>query len=198
MLFELSIVTNRARDEARAAAREGFWLWLTDIEAYQRHRSTLDPTLLNGHQPADLDTRPWMRTHDAGVRHCLAMDQQLSDEAALIAGMLDAASTVAVARESESQETLNALMAVAALGLGIPALVLAYYGADRLMPLNDWRRAVAMLPIVLAAVGAGFLAQHRLPAQQANRRQKMWVVLSVLSLIDLLALAGILAPAAMK
>jgi hypothetical protein len=51
---------------------------------------------------------------------------------------------------------------------------------------------------VLAAVGAGFLAQHRLPAQQANRRQKMWVVLSVLSLIDLLALAGILAPAAMK
>lgn len=140
MLFELSIVTNRARDEARAAAREGFWLWLTDIEAYQRHRSTLDPTLLNGHQPADLDTRPWMRTHDAGVRHCLAMDQQLSDEAALIAGMLDAASTVAVARESESQETLNALMAVAALGLGIPALVLAYYGADRLLPLNDWRR----------------------------------------------------------
>lgn len=192
--LELSIVTNRARDQARAVAREGFWLWLTDDEAYQRHRTMLDPTLLNGHQPADLHTRSWMRTHDAGVRQCLAMDRQLSEEAALIAGMLDAASTVAAARESEGQETFNALTAVAALGLGIPALVLAYYGADRLLPLNDWRRVEAMLPIALAAVAAGVLAQFRLPARHVNRRQKMGVVLSVVLLLALLAWAGLLAP----
>jgi hypothetical protein len=194
-LLELSIVTNRARDQARAAAREGFWLWLTDDEAYQRHRTKLDPTLLNGHQPADLHTRPWMRTHDAGVRQCLAMDRQLSEEAAFIAGMLYEASTVAAARESEAQETFNALTAVAALGLGIPALVLAYYGADRLLPLDDWRRAGAMLPIALAAVAAGLVAQRRLPARHVNRRQKLQVVLAVASLIVLLALAGLLAPA---
>jgi peptidoglycan/LPS O-acetylase OafA/YrhL len=122
------------------------------------------------------------------------MDRQLSEEAALIAGMLDAASTMAAAREGEAQETFNALTAVAALGLGIPALVLAYYGADRLLPLNDWRRAGAMLPIALAAVAAGLLAQRRLPARHVNRRQKLQVVLSVASLIVLLALAGLLAP----
>jgi hypothetical protein len=194
-LFELGVAGNRARDYARATARSGFWVWVTDDEAYQRYRRAQDPTIVNPHEPADASTRPWMRTHDAGVRQCTAMENQLTEEAAVIAGLLDAAATMAAAREAEAQETFNTLVAVAALGLGLPALVLTLYGTDTLVPMRTWQKALAMLPIALAAVVAGGVAAHRLPFGTARERLRL-TALMVLALLVLLIIAGFMAPAA--
>lgn len=42
-IVELSIALNRARDQARAARRDGLWLWLGDEEAYRRSRAESAP-----------------------------------------------------------------------------------------------------------------------------------------------------------
>ncbi|MEC5185761.1 hypothetical protein RCH12_003238 [Cryobacterium sp. MP_3.1] len=49
---------------------------------------------------------------------------------------LAAAASVSSSREANAQTSSNTLAAVASLGPGIPALVLAPYGADRLLPID--------------------------------------------------------------
>ena len=194
-LLELGVICGRAADEARETVREGLWAWLTDPDAYQAYRASQDSTLLTGHAPADHATRPWMRAHDAAVRQCRAMEEQLGAETGVIAGLLDAAATVASARESESQQLFNTLVGVAALGLGLPALVLSLYGADRLVPLTSLRQALALLPIALAAAVAGVVAVRRLPTGRTHTHV-LGTTLVVLALMLLLVVAGVLAPGA--
>lgn len=193
-LLELGVVCGRAADQAREAVREGLWVWRTDDEAYHAYRTAQDPTILGGHTPADHTTRPWMRAHDAAVRQCRAMDEQLTAEAGIIAGLLDAAATVASARESESQQLFNTFVGVAAVGLGLPALVLSLYGADSLVPLSSFRQGVALVPIALAAILAGVLAVHGLPTRR-TRSHIVGTALVVVALMLLLVLAGMVAPA---
>ncbi len=192
-LLELGVMSGRAADQAREAVREGLWVWLTDPEAYHSYRVTQDPTILSGHAPADHATRPWMRTHDATVRQCRAMEEQLTAEADVISSLLDAAATVASARESESQQLFNTLVGVAAVGLGLPALVLSLYGADQLVPLTSLRQVLALLPIALAAGLAGVVAVRQLPAG-STRKHVAGTVLVVLALLLFLVFAGVVAP----
>lgn len=195
-LLELGVAANRARDAARVSTREGLWLWLTDDDAYHRHRKALDPTLVTDLQPADAATRQWMRTHDATIRQCQQVETQLAEESVQLRGLLDAAATVASAREAEAQEAFTLLSGVAALGLGLPALVLTLYGADRLLPLNSPSRAVTLVPVALATALAAAVAVHRLPFGTRRRRVVVGVAV-VLLLVGLLGVAGYLAPEAL-
>jgi hypothetical protein len=148
LLVSLGIAVTQARHEARDAVREGLWLWRDDCPAYDGYRRSRDLTLINEHPPADVSTRPWMRTHDAAIRQCEAMAQLLGEEIQALTQMVQSAGVMAQIHDAESADTLNKVASAAAVGIGLPSLGLAYYGADKLFAL-DLTGAVAVLAVIL-------------------------------------------------
>ena len=193
-LLELSIICGRAADEAREAVREGLWLHLSDSTAYHSYRRLQDPSIINEAEPATPATRSWMRLHDAAVRQCLEMRKQLDAEAGSARNLMAAAASVSNSREADGQSAFNTLAAVVSLGLGIPALVLALYGADRLLPLNTQPRQLAFIPVAIGLLLAAVIAIWRAPKGKTGW---IWVVAAIgiiALLLSLLVVAGLLAP----
>lgn len=193
-LLELNIICGRAADEAREAVREGLWLHLSDSEAYHSYRRLQDPSIINNAAVADSTTRTWMRLHDAGVRQCLEMRKQLDAESGSARDLMAAAASVSNAREADAQAAFNTLAAVASLGLGIPALVLSLYSADRLLPLDTEPRQLAFLPVAAGLLFAAVIAIWRAPKGKSSR---IWIVGAIgiiMVLLSLLITAGLLAP----
>lgn len=193
-LLELNIICGRAADQAREAVREGLWLHLSDSEAYHSYRRLQDPSIINEAAVATFSTRPWMRLHDAAVRQCLEMRKQLDAESNSARNLMAAAASVSSSREADAQSSFNTLAAVASLGLGIPALVLALYGADRLLPLNTEPRQMAFIPVAAGLFFAAVIAIWRAPKGRSSR---VWIFAAVgiiLILLSLLIAAGLLAP----
>lgn len=193
-LLELSIICGRAADEAREAVREGLWLHLSDSEAYHSYRRLQDSSIIHRAQPATPDTRSWIRLHDAAVRQCVEMRKQLDAEAGSARNLMAAAASISNSREADAQSAFNTLAAVASLGLGIPALVLALYGADRLLPLNTQPRQLAFIPVAIGLVLAAVLAVLRAPKGKSGW---IWIgaaIAIIALLLSLLVWAGLLAP----
>lgn len=192
-IVEIALAVNRARDQAREAAREGLWLWLTDDEAYQQHRKAMDPTLVTTRGAADAATRPWMPMHDAGVRQCTGMEALLGEEARLLYDLLGGASTVEASREADAQETLNQLLTAAGVGLGLPALLLTLYGVEGLTPVQGFRGFLAV--VFIAAVT---LVAATLPSVLMTRSRRISRRIAIAAagggLVALLVLAGLAAP----
>jgi hypothetical protein len=193
-LLELNIICGRAADEAREAVREGLWLHLSDSEAYHSYRRLLDPSIINDAAVATSTTRSWMRLHDAGVRQCLEMRKQLDAESGSARDLMAAAASVSNSREADSQAAFNTLAAVASLGLGIPALVLALYGADRLLPLDTEPRQLAFLPVAAGLLLAAVIAISRAPKGKSSRIWIFGAIGIIMVLLSLLVTAGLLAP----
>ena len=191
-LIELGTAVGRARDQARTAIRSGFWLHFDDEDAYQGYRRAMDPSILNHWAPATVESRHWMRVHDAGIRQCQAMEQELGDEVSVLAGLLDAASTISLAREAEAQERFNTRAAAAALGLGLPSLVLAYYSANHLLPLDRPAHWLALVPVAATGLLATLVAWNQLPGSQTHKRAA-WALGIVVTLLAPIVLAGVLA-----
>lgn len=187
-LVELRTALGMAEDMFAAEAREGLHLWLVDSEAYHSYRKAQDPLLLMPVEPARADSRPWMRVHDAAIRHCRTAAELLRAETGATAEVLAAASTVLVAAEGDRQASFNTLVGAAALGLGLPSLLLSYYGADPIFPLNESRRAIPLLLIGLSVMLACAVAYQQLPQRRLARIAIITTV--VVSLTGLLALAG--------
>lgn len=193
-LLELNIICGRAADEAREAVREGLWLHLSDSEAYHSYRRLQDPSIINEAEPATPGTRTWMRLHDAAVRQCLEMRKQLDAESDSARALMAAAASISNSREADAQSAFNTLAAVASLGLGIPALVLALYGADRLLPLNTEPRQLAFIPVAAGLFFAAVIAIWRAPKGKSSR---VWIIAAmgiIVILLGLLVAAGLLAP----
>jgi hypothetical protein len=193
-LLELNIICGRAADEAREAVREGLWLHLSDSEAYHSYRRLQDPSIINDAAVATSTTRSWMRLHDAAVRQCLEMRKQLDAESASARDLMAAAASVSNSREADSQAAFNTLAAVASLGLGIPALVLALYGADRLLPLNTEPRQLAFIPVAAGLLFAAVIAIWRAPKGKSSRIWIFGAIGIIIILLSLLVAAGLLAP----
>jgi hypothetical protein len=193
-LLELNIICGRAADEAREAVREGLWLHLSDSEAYHSYRRLQDPSIINEAAVATPTTRSWMRLHDAAVRQCLEMRKQLDAESGSARDLMAAAASVSNSREADSQAAFNTLAAVASLGLGIPALVLALYGADRLLPLNTEPRQLAFIPVAAGLLFAAVIAIWRAPKGKSSRIWIFGAIGIILILLTLLVVAGLLAP----
>ncbi|GAP54316.1 hypothetical protein AHiyo6_08810 [Arthrobacter sp. Hiyo6] len=192
-LLELNIICGRAADEAREAVREGLWLHLSDSEAYHSYRRLQDPSIINEAAVATYTTRNWMRLHDAAVRQCLEMRKQLDAESGSARDLMAAAVSVSNSREADSQAAFNTLAAVASLGLGIPALVLALYGADRLLPsiLNQAAR------VHTGRRGFVIRCGHRHLASAKGKSSRIWIfgaIGVILILLSLLVVGGLLAP----
>jgi hypothetical protein len=201
-LIELNRAVSRARDQARESQREGLWLWVKDTSGwYEYHRRLLDPTLLPARRTPSTDGTSetpelpeWLYTHDAAVRQCMAMERQLAEEAAVLYGLLDGAATIAVSRDADAQEHFNVIAAVAAIGLGLPALVLSLYGADSYLPLHSLRQFALLIPVVLAgglAAFVGALARRR--KGKAFSAELIGAFLIVAIAVTLLV-AGVIAP----
>lgn len=192
-IVEVALAVNRARDQAREAAREGLWLWLTDDEAYQQHRRALDPSVITSVGPADDRTRAWMRTHDAAVRQCAGMEALLGEEARLLYDLLGGASTVEASREADAQETLNQLLTAAGVGLGLPALLLTLYGVDGLTPVRGVRGVLAVVFIAAVTLLAATLPSV-LVSRSRRVSRRIALVAAGVGLVALLVLAGLFAP----
>ncbi|WP_216210043.1 hypothetical protein [Amycolatopsis aidingensis] len=185
-IVEISVAAGRARDQAQEAVRDGLWIWLWDEDAYRGTRPDRETPPAGG--PA------WLGTHQASIRHCAALDEQLAEEVARLHSMLSSMSTFAVAQDSEAQDRFNLLAAAAAAGLGVPALILSLYGADSFLPLDTFDRAWrALVPIGLTVLAAAVVALRWLPGMSRARHYTTAVVL-VLALVSVLLFAGALAP----
>lgn len=193
-LLELNIICGRAADQAREAIREGLWLHLSDSPAYHAYRRLQDPSIISEAAAATASTRPWMRLHDAAVRQCLEMRKQLDAESNSARNLMAAAASVSSSREADAQAAFTTLAAVASFGLGIPALVLALYGADRILPLDSGPRQMAFLPVAAGFLLAAVIAVWRAPKGKSSWRWVSAAVGVILFLLTLLVAAGLLAP----
>jgi len=197
-LLQLNIICGRAADEAREAVREavreGLWLHLSDSAAYHAYRRLQDPSIINDAAVATSATRSWMRLHDAAVRQCLEMRKQLDAESGSARDLMAAAASVSNSREADAQAAFNTLAAAVSLGLGIPALVLALYGADRLLPLNTEPKQLAFIPVVAGLLFAAVIPIWRAPRGKSTRIWIFGAVSIIIILLSLLVSAGLLAP----
>lgn len=165
-LVDLKVALGRARDQGLGLYRAQFNLTdspkrphaLGDNEAYHSYRRALDPTLINPHEPATVNTRSWMRTHDAAMRQTRALHEELREEIANLSDLVSSATGVFQARDAQAQESFNIWAAVAAMAIGLPSLVLAYYGADRLPLKWSYDRWQPLFPVFLTAASvAGYI-----------------------------------------
>lgn len=186
-VVELGIAANRARDFGREAAREGLWLWRSDKDAYHAHRREVDPTLPLRDSATDGLQRAWIATYDAGVRHCREMVSLLGDEVEQFHRLLEAGSTISVARDAKAQEHFNFVATVGAVLLGLPSLVLAVYGADGMTKLNNWVWIAPLIACGAVSVGLARL----LPSQsKADKRKRgRWSLIAVLLTLFMLSFA---------
>lgn len=157
LLINLGVAMTQARHEAREAVREGLWLWSDDPAAYHAYRRGRDTTLAQWQHQADTITRPWMGTHDSAIRHCESMTELLGEEVDALTQMVQAAGAMAQIHDAESADTLNKVASAAAVGIGLPSLGLAYYGADRLFVLNPFG-IVVVLGVILVPTVFGIVA----------------------------------------
>jgi hypothetical protein len=64
---------------------------------------------------------------------CEAMDRLLTDESALLRQLLDAASSVSLARDARAQETFTLVATVGGVLIGMPALIIAIDSATTVL-----------------------------------------------------------------
>lgn len=115
----------------------------------------MDQTLpaRRGRRRAEAD--PTFAEYDAAIRQCGALDQELSEEAEVLRGVLAAGSAIAVTRDAQAGEKFTVLAAVSAVALGLPALVLALYGASDYLPFTcptSFDSYRLLYPVLLAGV----------------------------------------------
>ncbi|MUK01313.1 hypothetical protein GM708_04840 [Vibrio cholerae] len=192
-LLQLNIILGRTADQAREAVREGLWVYVSDDEAYHSYRRLRDPSIISEFSPATAALRTWMRLHDAAVRQCEELRKQADAEAGSIRALLASASSISNAWEAEAQSRFNVLIAVISVGLGVPALVLALYGAELLLPLNTAPRQLAFLPVAAGLMVAALIAILKAPR---GRHRSIWRLGAgvIVIVLVLLVVAGIFAP----
>jgi hypothetical protein len=156
-VVELTVAVSRARDEAAEARRGGLSSWRSDPAAYHAQRRLQDPTLPRRPGARRARRRSWFPILDAGVRQCEAMDRLLTEETTLLHQLLDAAASVSVARDAQAQETFTLVATVGGVLIGMPALIIALYGATSVLPINT-SNLVVLLPVAAAGLMAGLLA----------------------------------------
>jgi hypothetical protein len=124
----------RSTDQSRELAREGLWVYLSDSRAYHSYRKLQDPSLLSLYPAATRKLRPWMRLHDTAIRHCQEMRKQLDAESDSIRSLIAAASSISSSKDADAQSRFNVLAAIASVGIGLPALVLALWRGHPVPP----------------------------------------------------------------
>ncbi len=192
----LSTIVGRARDIARSCLRSGLKYSVNNPAMYHAQRRLLDPSLppREGREAAEAD--PTFPVYDAGIRQCRALGQELSDEVDALRAVLASGSAIAVTRDAQAQEKFTILATVSAVALGLPALVLALYGASAFLP---FERTLAfgsfrlLYPVLVAGILAACLAAS-LPGKGKRRWRFFGTLAGVIVVFVLLAFAGSYGP----
>lgn len=196
-VVELALAAGRARDEARDTVREGLWVWRTEREepVYQALRRQLDPTLRFDASAEVARDVSWFQDLESAAVQARNMEALLGEEVLLLHSLLDAASTVSVARDAKAQEDFNYVAAVGGVGLGLLALVLALYSASDIVPLGRANYVRLLVPLAVAAAPAIFLAVWLRRERKRSVRYFLSGVVAVAFALGLLAFAGSRVPA---
>ncbi len=192
----LSTVVGRARDIARSCLRSGLKYSINNPAMYHAQRRLLDPSLppREGREAAETD--PTFPVYDAGVRQCRALAQELSDEVDALRAVLASGSAIAVTRDAQAQERFTILATVSAVALGLPALVLALYGASAFLPFDPslaFGSFRLLYPVLVAGIMAACLAAT-LPGKGKRRWRFFGTLAGVIVVFVLLAFAGSYGP----
>ncbi|MFI6576167.1 hypothetical protein ACIBFB_10205 [Nocardiopsis sp. NPDC050513] len=187
-VLELATAMGQARDQASAALRDGLWIWLWDDTVYDHNGQHSDTRV-------DADTLPdWASTHRLGLRHCEAMARELEEEVSRLHALLGSMSTFAVAQSTDAQNRFTLLVGVGAAVIGLPALILALYGADAYLPLDSFDRAWrALLPVGATALAAAAAAIRWMPGTARPHHYAVAAV-AVAAVLVMLLVAGALTP----
>ncbi len=189
-IVELTVAVSRARDEATEAWREGLSSWRSNPAAYHAQRRLQDPTLPRRAGARRARRRPWFPVLDAGVRQCRAMDQLLTEEATLMRQLLDGTASVSAARNAQAQETFTLIAAVGGVLIGMPALIIALYGATAVLPINT-SNALVLLPVAATGLVAGLLAAFLPGRERVGKIGRFFATLvATAAMVILLVLAG--------
>jgi hypothetical protein len=196
-LVELSVITSRARDEAREAAREGMWAWRSNPSAYHAQRKLRDPSLPTRSGDRAARRKPWFASYDAAVRHCERTEELLGEELHLLQGLLSAASAIATARDAQAQERFTLTATVGGVALGVPALIVGLYGVSTVVPLHfDLRSAEVIGSLSVASLFACVLAFITTPGPLVRRLRHAGITLVAVSIMMcLVGAAGYYFPA---
>lgn len=192
-LLQLNVVCGRASDQAREANREGLWVYICDREVYHSYRKLQDPTIINEFPPATFGLRPWMRVHDAAIRQSTQLQLQTEAETAAIQSLISSATGISSSREADAQSRFNLLLGLLSIGLGVPALFLALYGATKILPLNDLNRVAVFSPVALPLILAAILAMAYAPKGPTKRIWR-WCGIGTLAVCIAMILAALAFP----
>lgn len=191
-IVELTVAVSRARDEATEAWREGLSSWRSALAAYHAQRRLQDPTLPRRAGARRARRQSWFAILDAGVRQCKAMDQLLAEETTVMHQLLDAAASVSVARDAQAQEMFTLVAAVGSVLIGMPALIIALYGATAVLPITA-SNGLVLLPVGAAGLVASLLAAFLPGRERVGKIGRFFVTLiATVTMIILLVLAGTL------
>ncbi|HEX6686955.1 MAG TPA: hypothetical protein VF062_29590 [Candidatus Limnocylindrales bacterium] len=116
----------------------------------------------------------------------------MTKESALLHQLLDATASVSLARDAQAQaqETFTLVATVGAVLIGMPALVIALYGATAVLLIKT-SNAVILLPIAVAGLLAGIVAAFLPGRRRAGKLARFTVTLAAaIVTIILLAIAG--------
>jgi hypothetical protein len=191
-VVELTVAVSRARDAATEARRGGLSSWRSDPAAYHAQRRLQDPTLPRRPGARKARRRSWFPILDAGVRQCEAMDRLLAEESTLLHQLLDAAASVSVARDAQAQETFTLVATVGGVLIGIPALIIALYGATSVLPINT-SNLIVLVPVAVSGLLAAVLAAFLPGRERIGKAGRFTMTLiATVATIALLAIAGAL------
>lgn len=192
-LLQLNVVCGRVSDQAREAIREGLWVYICDREVYHSYRKLQDPTIISDFRPATFGLRPWMRVHDAAIRQSTQLQLQTDAETISIQSLISSATGISSSREADAQSRFNLLLGLLSIGLGVPALFLALYGATKILPLNDFNRIAVFSPVALPLILAAILAMAYAP-KGPTRRIWRWCGIGTLAVCITMILAALAFP----
>lgn len=162
-LIEIGIAAGRSRDIAQRVARAGLWVYRFNDPVYHAHRRHMDPTLAPRDE-GDIPLPSWFRILDAGVRQCQMMASYLADELEQLHRLIQATASISAARDARAQEHFNFVATIGAVVLGLPALVLAVYGAR---PPDHWPW-LWVAPVALCG-GLAWLVAGLLPGDERTK-----------------------------
>lgn len=186
-LLQLNIISSKAADQAREAIREGLWTYVCHSDIYHSYRKLQDPSLLNRFDPATIETSPWIRSHDAAVRQCVQMQEQMERESQTIQALISSATGISSSREADAQSRFNLLVALVSIGIGIPALFLAMYGASDVFRFENVSSITAIAPVGLSLLAAALVAIVKAPL---GVTRKLWYWCGSVALLLLITLVS--------
>src|SRR5690606_6196539 len=93
--------------------------------------------------------------------------------------LISSATGISSSREADAQSRFNLLVALLSIGIGIPGLFLAMYGASELLPLDSMGKLLLFAPVLVSLLDAAVIAWWKAPRGQLGKLWKQCAALTV-------------------